>query len=67
MSTPSAKETIAAFVRVVRQKLERGESVTVPGFGTFSIVHHPSEMKKNADGDDYMAPPRDVVEFTPER
>ena len=67
MSTPSAKETIAAFVRVVRQKLENGETVDVPGLGTFSVEHHPSQMKETPDGESYMAPPRDVVEFDPNR
>lgn len=67
MSTPSAKETIAAFTRVVRQKLEQGETVEVPGLGTFEVEHQPSEMKENPDGEDYLAPPKDVVHFKPEQ
>lgn len=67
MSTPSAKTIIDTFVRIVREKLERGETVEVPGLGTFSVKHHPSERKETADGESYMAPPRDVVQFDPEQ
>jgi len=67
MSTPSAKETIAAFARILRQKLEEGETVEVPGLGTFTVEHHPSEMKESDDGETYMAPPRDAVHFDPEQ
>lgn len=67
MSTPSAKTIINAFVRVVREKLEAGETVEVPGLGTFSVEHQPSERKETPDGEHYMAPPRDVVRFDPER
>lgn len=65
MSTPSAKDVIHAFARVMREKLENGETVEVPGLGTFSIEHRPSQMKENDEGESYMAPPRDVVTFDP--
>lgn len=67
MSTPSAKETIEAFVRVVRQKLEHGETIEVPGLGTFMVEHQPSTLKENPDGENYMDPPKDVVHFEPEQ
>lgn len=67
MSTPSAKEVIKAFAKVMREQLENGETVEVPGLGTFSIEHRPSQMKENADGEKVMAPPRDVVTFDPEQ
>jgi nucleoid DNA-binding protein len=67
MSTPSAKETIAAFVRVLRRQLKDGESVEVPGFGTFSVEHRPSELTDGPDGEQQMAPPRDLVRFDPEQ
>lgn len=67
MSTPSAKETIHAFVRILREQLEKGETVEVPALGTFSVEHHPSEMKESPDGENYMAPPQDVVHFEPEQ
>jgi nucleoid DNA-binding protein len=67
MSTPSAQETIEAFVRVLRQRLEQRESVDVPGLGTFSVEHRPSHRREMPDGEDEMVPPRDVVAFTPEQ
>ena len=67
MSTPSAKETIAAFARVLRRQLEQGESVDVPGLGTFSVEHQPSHRIEAPDGTEKMVPPRDVVRFTPEQ
>ncbi len=66
MSTPSAKEVIKAFSHIMRKKLENGETVKVPGLGTFSVEHQPSQMKENADGESHMAPPRNVVSFDPE-
>jgi len=67
MSTPSAKEVIDAFAEIMRDKLERGETVEVPGLGTFDIEHQPSQMKETDDGESYMAPPRNVVTFDPEQ
>lgn len=66
MSTPSAQDTIEAFVRVVRRSLEQGERLEVPGLGTFSVEHRPSHRRERPDGEDEMVPPRDVVQFTPE-
>lgn len=67
MSSPTAKEVIAAFSRVIRDQLEQGETVSVPELGTFSVEHQASEMKEDAEGQTYMAPPRDVVTFDPEQ
>ncbi len=67
MSTPSAKEVIKAFAEIMREKLENGETVKVPGLGRFSIEHQPSQLKEDADGESYMAPPRNVVSFEPEQ
>jgi len=66
MSTPSAKETIDAFVRVLRRQLEQGNRVEVPGLGTFSVEHEPSHRTDAPDGNEQMVPPRDVIDFTPE-
>jgi len=67
MSMPSAKETIAAFARVLRRQLEQGERVEVPGLGTFSVEHRPSHRTEAPDGTEKMVPPRNVVTFTPEQ
>lgn len=66
MSSPTAEDVIEAFVTIVRERLERGESVTVPGLGTFSVEHQPSEQKERPDGSTYMAPPQNVVVFDPD-
>lgn len=65
MSSPSAEEVIDAFIHAVRDKLERGDSVEVPGLGTFTVEHHPSEVKVE-DGERRMVPPRNLVTFEPE-
>jgi len=67
MSSPSPKKVIKAFSQIMREKLENGETVKVPGLGTFSVEHQPSQMKENPDGGSYMAPPRNVVSFDPEQ
>jgi len=67
MSTPSAQETIAAFVRILRRELEQGETVEVPGLGAFSVEHQPSHRTETPDGHERMVPPRDVIVFTPEQ
>lgn len=66
MASPSADDVIQAFVAVVRDQLTAGESLHVPGLGTFSVEHRDSEMKETEDGPDRMLPPRDVVRFDPD-
>jgi len=67
MSSPSAQDTIAAFARVLREQLEQGKSVEVPGLGTFAVEHRPSHQTESPDGQKKMTPPRDVITFTPEQ
>jgi len=66
MASPSADDVIQAFVAVVRDQLTNGDSLHVPGLGTFSVEHRASEMKESEDGPDRMLPPRDVVRFDPD-
>lgn len=66
MASPSAADVIQAFATVLRDQLEDGEDVHVPGLGTFEVVHHPSETVEDDDGTKRLAPPRDAVSFTPE-
>jgi len=66
MNPPSAEDVIEAFARVVRTELVDGESIRVPGLGTFLVEHRPSEMKDLEDDAPRMVPPRDVVQFTPD-
>lgn len=66
MSSPSAEEVIDAFIHVVRDQLEKGDSIEVPTLGTFKVEHRPSEMKEEG-GERQMVPPRNVVTFEPEQ
>jgi nucleoid DNA-binding protein len=66
MSSPSAEEVIDAFIDVVREQLEQGESVEVPSLGTFAVEHRPSELTEE-DGTRRLVPPRNVVVFEPEQ
>ena len=66
MSSPSAEEVIDAFIDVLREQLEEGESVEVPSLGTFSVEHRPSQVEAE-DDQHHLAPPRDEVVFAPEQ
>ena len=57
---------MAALVSLVREALERGESVHVPDLGTFSVEHHPSRVEEGPHGQTVMQPPRNAIVFTPD-
>ncbi len=57
------KETLAD---VVREALANGQDVQLPGLGTLRVVHKPSEMIEDDNGQIVMRPPRDEVIFEPE-
>lgn len=65
MSSPSTEEVIDAFVTVLREQLEQGETVEVPSLGTFSVEHRPTTVEKT-EGNRRLLPPRNVVVFEPE-
>jgi nucleoid DNA-binding protein len=66
MSSPTAEDVIDAFVDLLREQLEEGEAVEVPGLGTFSVEHRPSEVEES-EGERQLVPPRNVVVFDPEQ
>jgi len=66
MSSPSAEEVIDAFIDVIREQLEQGDPVEVPGLGTFSVEHRPSQVEEDNDRR-RLAPPRNEVVFEPEQ
>jgi len=49
----------------VREALERGEAVEVPGMGTFRVEHRTSELDQQDDGNVAVRPPRDQIGFDP--
>lgn len=66
MSSPSAEEVIDAFIEIIRDQLEKGETVEVPSLGTFAVEHRPSKVEED-DGNRRLVPPRNVVVFEPEQ
>ncbi len=66
MTSPSAEEIIDAFIEVLREQLEKGESVEVPSLGTFSVEHRSSTVEQE-NGNRRLVPPRNVVVFEPEQ
>ncbi len=66
MAAPALEDVAQALAELVQEVLMRGESVYVPGIGTFSVEHHGSTTEQLPDGRLVLHPPRDVVCFTPE-
>ncbi|WP_103026418.1 HU family DNA-binding protein [Salinibacter altiplanensis] len=65
MESPSAEDIIEAFTDVVQDQLGTGNAVEVPGLGTFSAKHRPSEVHEE-EGVRRLAPPRNQVVFAPD-
>jgi nucleoid DNA-binding protein len=66
MSSLSAEDVIDAFVDVVRDRLETGDTVEVPSLGTFAVEHRQSEVEEE-DDTRRLTPPRNEVIFDPEQ
>lgn len=66
MSSSSAKEIVSAFTTILRDQLKDGQTVEVPGLGTFSVEHQPSEVVEDEAGNRQMRPPRNSVTFDPD-
>lgn len=64
--SPTTDDVAQAVTTIIRERLQKGECVSLPDLGTFSVEHKPSEMKKDENGDIIMIPPQDVVTFTPD-
>lgn len=59
-------DTSNAVASVLRESLVDGHGMTVPGLGTFRVVHESSSVSQRHDGLEVMLPPRDVVAFEQE-
>lgn len=66
MSSPTAEDVIDAFIGVLREQLEDGETVEVPSLGRFSVEHRPSKVEET-EGERQLVPPRNAVVFHPEQ
>ncbi len=59
---PADDRIARALGDVLTEHLMREETVTVPGLGTFQLVHQPSYVD-DQQGEQVMFPPADVIEF----
>ncbi|MDX1741383.1 MAG: HU family DNA-binding protein [Rhodothermales bacterium] len=59
-------QLLDVLAAVVRDRLIEGHRVTLPGLGVLSVRHVPSKVIADDDGENFMIPPRDVVDFDPE-
>lgn len=66
MTTITSDQLKEILADVVREALMHGENVSLPGLGTLSVEHKPSEKVEDEDGQIIMRPPRDEVIFHPE-
>lgn len=54
----------ASIGKIIAEALKEGDSVALPGFGTFN-VSKTDEYVGEIDGESYLFPPRIEVNFTP--
>jgi nucleoid DNA-binding protein len=64
--TDEREQLLDSLSAVVRDRLIEGHRIALPGVGVLSVRHVPSKIKSGDEGEDYMLPPRDVVDFEPE-
>ncbi|MCB0719807.1 MAG: hypothetical protein KDD65_15270 [Bacteroidetes bacterium] len=55
-------EVVEAIAAVMRSRLIRGQSVTIPGVGSLKVVHSPSTVVPTDNGSS-LTPPCDYVVF----
>jgi len=61
-----AEVALDAFLQGVIRSLEGGERVSIPGFGTFSVVHRQGrDGRSPLTGRPIKIPPRKVARFSP--
>jgi DNA-binding protein HU-beta len=63
-SKVDGKKAVNAFIDVIQEEIEKGESVSILGFGTFGIVEKSARKGVNpATGAAINIPARKVVKF----
>ena len=60
------KEITESIASLISESLEKGESVSLAGLGTFSVQYRPSHSEIDAEGQQLLHPPKDIVIFSPE-
>ncbi len=61
-----ARKMLNAFIKVTGEGLEKGEKITLTGFGTFHTTRRPESVGRNPrTGASIKIPPKTVVKFKP--
>lgn len=56
----------AAFVAVIKERMQEFDSVAIPGFGNFVTIKQPEQVKVDqATGKRMLMPPAIKLEFSP--
>ncbi len=66
METDSHREIARALAEILHEDLAEEQTVTVPGWGTFTIEHETARSDNTRAGATALHPPKDTVEFEPE-
>ncbi len=68
LSTSESVEIVEFFFNIVKEKLAKGESVKIPGFGSFRLQKRKARKGRNpATGEAIVIADRTVVTFKPSR
>ncbi len=61
-----SEKAVNSVINVLSKELERGENVTLVGFGTFSVYERKERMGKNPqNGKEIKIPAKKVAKFKP--
>jgi len=68
LSKRESTEIVEFFFNIVKEKLEKGESIKIPGFGSFRLQKKKAREGRNpATGEAIVIADRTVVTFKPSR
>lgn len=66
ISKAAAEKALQSFVTAVTKTLKRGDKLTLPGFGTFSVAKRKARMGRNPQtGKEIKIPAKKVPRFKP--
>ncbi|RUM87857.1 MAG: DNA-binding protein [Thermodesulfatator sp.] len=66
LTKANAEKALNAFVEAVTEALQKGEKVTLVGFGTFMVTQRAARKGRNPrTGEEIKIPARKVVKFKP--
>ena len=66
MSRKYAGTAVDALLKTISETLKHGETIVIPGFGTFSVKERPEHQARNPiTGESIMVPAKKVPSFKP--